>query len=1119
MSDTSGISGVERKNKHERRKKMRKIFSILFALVLVLSFSLVAVPVGVVEANGVTPDRVTAITDAADRLVETQSTATLGLLSPPDYGWDWKITSLTAHSGTPSAYNMYGVVILGLLDAYEETGTASYFDAATGMADHMTQGTASNGDFYKQGGVQEPAGAYDYQFLMRYAEVSTNSAYSDYAIALWEWNKANTAIFASPSALNDALLGWAGSDAGAASWQLAAFGEASRLMGDTNFATGCADLLVADLNNGGGWLLGDYMAEAEVLEFLSQLNSVTYNSTISLVITNLTDGQDVTGCWDDGYAGTFQDTVYAVRALAVYGGTDGLDAARKGAAWLVGNQLGNGGWIDDSGGSPVEYSEQDAEGLRALVATPAPVTVGTNGYYSIQDAIDAASEGDTINVAAGTYDPFTVNTFTGPLTIKSQDTANPAIVKGSQAYGAVNTIIVVTDSTDINLTDLDIEGEGLEGGTPPTIANAYAVIYEDATGEVKDCTISPNTAQFSTMETWGYAHGGKGIGIWNDDNSAIASDVTVDSCTIKEFGCTGVTIADGAIATVKDSTIIGTVFTLADWSVYQAGISVGSGSDLLSAPCTATITGNEIYNVRNTADTTGSCCYGIILNAYKFYVASYPESTAHITGNDIHDNSVGIDANHASPENAYAHNNNIYDNSIDGVLTCSDADGAFVEFDATNNWWGHVSGPYHPDSNLAGLGNRVRSYNANLWQTIGDHVDYTPWLGEEYAPTKSTGTSTGTGTASFTPSEGAIEAVKAVATPPGAPVLPDGVFSFKVTGLTYPPAQTVTITITLPGPVLPVGSAKWWKYQAGAWYSLPIGSDDGDNIITITLTDGVFPGDEDSIAGQITDPGGLGYLVSACRLDISSTEGGSVTTPGEGTYIRYCGTVVSLVATAATGYHFVNWTGDVGTIADVHDASTTITMRGWYSITANFESGGNPQAQGEYTLTISSTAGGSVTSPGEGNSAYEAGTMVNLVASPDDGYEFVDWTGDGITNPDSATTTVTMNGDYSIKASFDFEETTSANPAEGSSGSLGCFIATAAYGTPTAEQIDVLREFRDVVLLESTAGSQFIALYYQLSPPIADFIAGSSFLKTLVRELLVDPVVWVVEATGAIWRN
>ena len=82
-----------------------------------------------------------------------------------------------------------------------------------------------------------------------------------------------------------------------------------------------------------------------------------------------------------------------------------------------------------------------------------------------------------------------------------------------------------------------------------------------------------------------------------------------------------------------------------------------------------------------------------------------------------------------------------------------------------------------------------------------------------------------------------------------------------------------------------------------------------------------------------------------------------------------------------------------------------------------------------------------------------------------------------------------------------------------------CFIATAAYGSPTAEQLDVLREFRDTVLLESTLGSQFVSLYYQTSPPIADFIAGNEILRTLVRELLVDPIVWVVDATGNMWRN
>jgi hypothetical protein len=71
-------------------------------------------------------------------------------------------------------------------------------------------------------------------------------------------------------------------------------------------------------------------------------------------------------------------------------------------------------------------------------------------------------------------------------------------------------------------------------------------------------------------------------------------------------------------------------------------------------------------------------------------------------------------------------------------------------------------------------------------------------------------------------------------------------------------------------------------------------------------------------------------------LTISSTEGGDVTTPGEGTFAYDEGTVINLVAEADEGYQFVNWTGNVSAIVDVNAASTNITMNGHYSITANF---------------------------------------------------------------------------------------------------------------------------------------------------------------------------------------
>jgi hypothetical protein len=76
-----------------------------------------------------------------------------------------------------------------------------------------------------------------------------------------------------------------------------------------------------------------------------------------------------------------------------------------------------------------------------------------------------------------------------------------------------------------------------------------------------------------------------------------------------------------------------------------------------------------------------------------------------------------------------------------------------------------------------------------------------------------------------------------------------------------------------------------------------------------------------------------------------------------------------------------------------------------------------------YGLNISSGAGGSVTIPGEGAFTYEASTVVELKAEPDDGYEFQVWSGDTehIANPYSAVTTITMNQDYSIIAKFETE--------------------------------------------------------------------------------------------------
>jgi len=81
-----------------------------------------------------------------------------------------------------------------------------------------------------------------------------------------------------------------------------------------------------------------------------------------------------------------------------------------------------------------------------------------------------------------------------------------------------------------------------------------------------------------------------------------------------------------------------------------------------------------------------------------------------------------------------------------------------------------------------------------------------------------------------------------------------------------------------------------------------------------------------------------------------------------------------------------------------------------------------------------------------------------------------------------------------------------------------CFIATAAYGTETAAELDILRDFRDQVLLKNVLGSRFVEAYYRVSPPVADFIARNDFLRAVVREAFIDPVVNLLQWSQGLWR-
>jgi hypothetical protein len=73
-----------------------------------------------------------------------------------------------------------------------------------------------------------------------------------------------------------------------------------------------------------------------------------------------------------------------------------------------------------------------------------------------------------------------------------------------------------------------------------------------------------------------------------------------------------------------------------------------------------------------------------------------------------------------------------------------------------------------------------------------------------------------------------------------------------------------------------------------------------------------------------------------------------------------------------------------------------------------------------------------------------------------------------------------------------------------------CFIATAAYGTPMAPEIDVLRTWRDESLIKTMPGRLFINVYYTVSPPIARGISKSEPMRAATRKL-INPLVKIFD--------
>jgi peptide/nickel transport system substrate-binding protein len=84
----------------------------------------------------------------------------------------------------------------------------------------------------------------------------------------------------------------------------------------------------------------------------------------------------------------------------------------------------------------------------------------------------------------------------------------------------------------------------------------------------------------------------------------------------------------------------------------------------------------------------------------------------------------------------------------------------------------------------------------------------------------------------------------------------------------------------------------------------------------------------------------------------------------------------------------------------------------------------------------------------------------------------------------------------------------------------GCLIATAAFGSELAPQVQELRSFRDGIALQTLAGSSFMNVfngwYYSFSPQVADYERGQPWLQSVVKASIY-PLLGILDVSTSIY--
>ena len=340
-------------------------------------------------------------------------------------------------------------------------------------------------------------------------------------------------------------------------------------------------------------------------------------------------------------------------------------------------------WVDDDWAGTIPGSEVEPGKF-----------FGFNAFDNIQDGIDAVC-GSTVNVAAGTYNENV--DIDNPLALLGED---GAILDGTGLGG----VGINIDCGNVTVDNFEVRnfGDGI-----------HVYVGSDYSTDWTNIHLTNNVIH--DFDATGSVHG-FGIYIGTESERFNPSSPWYDPSLTDHLDFTGLEVRGNTIYNTLQAALVLQSFkaTTGTIDVKENEIYGTSYSSIwVDSACDIKVENNNLYNSGNV----------VFISSYSdgYYEGNpnqqFDSKNIEITGNTIANNtSNGVVVYDGWPATFSVNYNSITGNGSMGVYNW--VGGGVV--DATCNWWGDASGPYHPPLNSLAIGDEV-----------SDDVDFEPWLNAE----------------------------------------------------------------------------------------------------------------------------------------------------------------------------------------------------------------------------------------------------------------------------------------------------------------------------------------------------------------------------------------------------